>query len=112
VTIDQQGRFYRCNSLLGHPEFAIGDARHDEFNETQKEFRDLDVWKQCPVDCAYLPMCSGGCRLMSFVGGNKNFKVVSCKKDYLNEMAPEFIKRDYDRMLAQKHDIEKQSVMV
>jgi len=111
VIIDQHGRLYRCNSLLGHAEFAIGDVRHDEFNEVQKEFRDLDVYRQCPTDCTYLPMCSGGCRLMSFVGGNKNFKVASCKKPYLNEMAPEFIKRDYDRMVAQKRNKEKQSVM-
>lgn len=102
VTIDQEGRLYRCNSLLGHPEFAIGDIYHDEFNEKQKEFRDLDVWKQCPADCTYMPMCSGGCRLMSFVGGHKNFKVPSCKKPYLNKMAPEFIKREYQKMVSQR----------
>ncbi len=102
VTIDQKGRLYRCQSLLGHDEFALGDVWHDEFNDKQREFRDLDVWRQCPTDCTYLPMCSGGCRLMSFVGGHKNFKVASCKKAYLNEMAPEFIKRDYDKLTAQQ----------
>jgi len=102
VTIDQEGRLFKCNSLLGHPELSVGDVFHDEFNAKGAEFRDLDVWKQCPVDCTYLPMCSGGCRLMSFVGGNKNFKVPSCKKPYLNQMAPEFIKRDYDKMVAQR----------
>ena len=112
VTVDPGGDLYRCNSLLGHPEFAIGDVRHDGFNETQKEFRDLDVWKQCPTDCTYLPMCSGGCRLISFVGGNKNFKVVSCKESYLNEMAPVFIKRQYDQMAAQKKGHQQKSVMV
>jgi hypothetical protein len=49
---------------------------------------------------------------MSFVGGNKNFKVASCKKPYLNEMAPEFIKRDYDRMVAQKQERAQKAVMV
>ncbi|MBN1869180.1 MAG: radical SAM protein [Candidatus Omnitrophica bacterium] len=112
VTIDQHGRLFRCNSLLGHPEFAVGDVRHDEFNETQKEFRDLDAWKQCPVDCTYLPMCSGGCRLLSFVGGNKNFKTVSCKELYLNEMAPQFIKRQYEQTQAQKKELEQENIMV
>jgi uncharacterized protein len=102
VTIDQEGRLFKCNSLLGHPELSVGDVFHDEFNEKGAEFRDLDVWKQCPVDCTYLPMCSGGCRLMSFVGGYKNFKVASCKKPYLNQMAPEFIKRDYEKLMAQR----------
>ncbi len=102
VTIDQEGRIYKCNSLLGHPEFAVGHVDDVRFNRTGREFRDLDVWRQCPVDCTYLPMCSGGCRLMSFVGGNKNFRVASCKKPYLEMMAPEYIKQDYDRMTARK----------
>lgn len=96
VTIDQKGRLYRCNSLLGHEEFSIGDVTRNEFNETQKQFRDLDVWKMCPADCTYMPICSGGCRLMSFLG-NQNFNVASCKKPYLNKMAAEFIKKEYDR---------------
>ena len=104
ATIDQQGRIYTCNTLLGHPEFAVGDVRQDALNKQGREFRDLDVWKQCPVDCTYLPMCSGGCRIMSFVGGYKNFKVAACKKSYLNKMAPVFIKRDYDRMMVQKEN--------
>lgn len=102
VTIDQEGRIYKCNSLLGHPEFAVGHVDDVRFNERGDMFRDLDVWKQCPVDCTYLPMCSGGCRLMSFVGGNKNFRVASCKKPYLETMAPEFIKQDYDRNTADR----------
>jgi len=49
--------------------------------------------------------------MMAFVGGNKNFKVDSCKKPYLNEMAAEFIKRDYDKKVAQKQEKEKNVVM-
>jgi len=105
ITIDQHGRLYRCNSLLGHPEFSVGDVRNDNYNDQHEFFRDLDVWNQCPVDCTYMPMCSGGCRLMSFVGGYKNFKVPSCKKAYLNEMAPEFIKRDYQRLVAAQNKL-------
>lgn len=86
--------------MLGHAEFAVGDVSVDELNDTGIEFRDLDVWKQCPTDCTYLPMCSGGCRLMSFLGEHRNFKVAACKKPYLNAMAPEMIKRDYQRLMA------------
>jgi|CXWL01.1.fsa_nt_gi uncharacterized protein len=112
VTIDQHGRLYRCNSLLGHPEFSVGDVRNDNFNDQHEFFRDLDVWQQCPVDCTYMPMCSGGCRLMSFVGGYKNFKVPSCKKAYLNEMSPEFIKRDYQRLIAAQDKLKAPPVSV
>ncbi|MCA9395352.1 MAG: radical SAM protein [Candidatus Omnitrophica bacterium] len=102
VTIDQEGRLYKCNSLLGHPEFSVGHVDDAQYNETGRRFRDLDVWRQCPIDCTYLPMCSGGCRLMAFVGESKSFRVAACKKPYLNEMAAEFIKRDYDRLTAKQ----------
>lgn len=102
VTIDQEGYLYKCNSLLGHPEYSVGHVDDMKYNAVGNQFRDLDVWRQCPVDCTYLPMCSGGCRLMSFVGGDKNFLVASCKKPYLNAMAAEFIKQDYDRMMSAK----------
>lgn len=105
VTIDQEGRIYKCNSLLGHPEFAVGHVDDVRFNTAGDAFRDLDVWRQCPVDCTFLPMCSGGCRLMSFVAGDRTFRTASCKKPYLERMAPEYIKQDYDRMTARQKTV-------
>jgi len=102
VTIDQHGKIYKCNSMLGHSELAVGDVRHNEYNAKQKEFRDLDVWKQCPQDCTYLPMCSGGCRLISFLDV-KNFKTPGCKKPYLNKMAPTFIKKEYEALMSKEN---------
>jgi len=101
VTIDQHGRIYKCNSMLGHPELSTGDVHHDEMNEKHEEFMNLDVWQQCPQDCTYMPICSGGCRLSSFLQ-HQNFKTPSCHKPYLNKMAPEFIKRDYQKALAKR----------
>jgi len=98
VTIDQQGKIYKCNSMLGHPEFAVGDVRHSDYNETNDKFVNLDVWRQCPVDCAYLPMCSGGCRLSSFFK-KQNFTTPVCHKAYLIKMVPEFIKKEYELSL-------------
>lgn len=98
VTIDQKGRLYRCNSLLGHPEYALGDVFHDTFNETQKEFRDLDAWRHCPQDCVYLPLCVGGCRLMSFLE-KQDFHAPSCRKMYLDRLAPDMIKKEYERLV-------------
>ncbi len=102
VTVDQHGKIYKCNSMLGHSELAIGDVREEKFNTKQKEFRDLDVWQQCPQDCIYLPMCSGGCRLMSFLEV-KNFKTPGCKKLYLDKMIPSLIKKEYEALLLKKN---------
>ncbi|VAX34819.1 hypothetical protein MNBD_UNCLBAC01-473 [hydrothermal vent metagenome] len=102
MTIDQEGKLYKCNSMLGHKDLAIGSVFHERFNTKQKEFRDLDVWQQCPQDCTYLPMCSGGCRLMSFLE-TKSFNAPACKKPYLNRMAPEFIKKEYEELMSKKN---------
>jgi uncharacterized protein len=101
VTIDQHGRLYKCNSMLGHPELSTGSVRENVYNEQHHAFVNLDVWRQCPQDCTYLPMCSGGCRLSSFLK-NKNFKVPSCHKPYLNRMAPEIIKAEYREAVGKK----------
>jgi uncharacterized protein len=101
VTIDQHGRIYKCNSMLGHPELSTGSVRDNQYNDKHREFVNLDVWRQCPQDCTYLPMCSGGCRLSSFLK-NKNFKVPSCHKPYLNKMAPEIIKAEYLEAVGKK----------
>ncbi len=101
VTIDQKGHIYKCNSMLGHPEFAVGNIQDEHFNKKHHEFINLDVWKQCPQDCTYLPMCSGGCRMMSFLE-EKNFQTAGCKKPYLDKMVPEFIKKEYQTLIASK----------
>jgi hypothetical protein len=46
-------------------------------------------------------MCSGGCRLGSFLK-NQNFNTPSCHKPYLNKMAPEIIKQQYQERMAKK----------
>ncbi|MCK5344025.1 MAG: radical SAM protein, partial [Candidatus Heimdallarchaeota archaeon] len=97
VTIDPCGRIYKCNSMLGYPEFAVGDVRDNSYNEKHDEFLNLDAWKKCPQDCTYLPMCSGGCRFMAFLE-NKNFTMPTCKKNYLDKVAPEFIKKEYETL--------------
>ena len=97
VTIDQRGRIYKCNSMLGYPEFSVGDIREEGFNEKHEEFLNIDAWRTCPQDCTYLPMCSGGCRFMAFLE-KKDFSAPTCKKKYLDAVAPEFIKKEYESL--------------
>ena len=97
VTIDQRGRIFKCNSMLGYPEFAVGDVRDNSYNEKHEEFLNLYVWQKCPQDCTYLPMCGGGCRFMAFLE-NKNFIAPTCKRNYLDEVAPEFIRKEYEAL--------------
>lgn len=61
LVVNYDGTLFKCPALLGWPEYAIGtlsdgigDYRHSH---------NLDVWKndEC-LECAYLPLCFGGCR--------------------------------------------------
>ena len=97
VVVDQEGRIFKCNAMLGYPEFAVGDVRDEDLNKRQEEFVSMDVWKQCPPQCPYLPMCSGGCRFMSFLY-HKNFTAPVCKKEYLDKVTPEFIKKEFETL--------------
>ncbi|MCK9603738.1 MAG: SPASM domain-containing protein [Candidatus Omnitrophica bacterium] len=97
VTIDPDGIIYKCNSLLGYSEFAIGDVRQEEFNHKFNEFMNIDAWKKCPAECPYVPMCQGGCRFFSYLENN-NFSDLSCKKEYLDRITPELIKLEYEKL--------------
>ncbi len=101
ITIDQQGRVFKCNMMLGHPEYAVGDVCFEGFSRRHEEFRDLDVWRQCPEDCPYLPLCAGGCRLASFLA-HQNFHTPVCHKAYLDAMAEDFIKQEYRELQAKQ----------
>ena len=101
VTIDQQGLIYKCNSMLGYPELSCGHVKDEEYNQQHQTFMQLDVYKQCPQDCTYMPMCSGGCRLSSFLK-NQNFTTPSCHKPYLDKMAHEIIKQEYQARMNKK----------
>jgi uncharacterized protein len=101
VTIDPKGLIYKCNALLGYPEFSVGDVHNDEFNQRFAEFLNLDAWNKCPKDCPYIPMCQGGCRFFSYLE-SKNFSDLSCKREYLDRIVPELIKLEYERLLREK----------
>ncbi|MFA6500057.1 MAG: SPASM domain-containing protein, partial [Desulfurivibrionaceae bacterium] len=66
-TVDHDGAIYKCVTLIGHPEFACGDIWHG-MNQRWQEKYCVDHWQgeeRCR-ECAYLPLCFGGCRAMAF----------------------------------------------
>ncbi len=61
LVVNYDGTFYKCPALMGWPEFAVGTLA-DGVND-YRESHNLDIWKndEC-LECAYLPLCFGGCR--------------------------------------------------
>jgi len=95
VTIDPEGVIYKCNSLVGHAEFSVGDVRWKEFHPRADYFLNINAWERCSDDCPFVPMCQGGCRFFSYVENN-NFYDLSCKREYLEAIIPDLIKLEYE----------------
>jgi uncharacterized protein len=62
LVVNHDGSLYKCPAFMGWPELAIGTLAAGIRDYAASH--NLDVWKNdtC-LDCAYLPICFGGCRL-------------------------------------------------
>jgi uncharacterized protein len=62
-TVGPDGSLYPCPGFTGQLAQSTGhiDDRKDSWRETSREkFDRLDPWKECG-DCAFIPVCAGGC---------------------------------------------------
>ena len=67
-TIGPDGSLYACPGFTGQLATSTGhiDDRHDAGRAAARErFDRLDPWKDCG-DCAFIPVCAGGCVANSF----------------------------------------------
>ncbi len=90
--INYNGDVYKCPGMIGREEFKVGDIRTGirDFRKSHN----LDNWKneEC-FDCAYLPLCFGGCRYMKFVRDG-NMDGVDCRKPYYDACLEALVKQD------------------
>jgi uncharacterized protein len=74
-TIGPDGSLYACPGFTGDLAQSTGhiDDRRDPIREeTRERFDRLNPWKECG-DCAYIPVCAGGCVTASHTQlGNMN----------------------------------------
>ncbi|HTK28172.1 MAG TPA: radical SAM protein [Vicinamibacterales bacterium] len=67
-TIGPDGSLYPCPGFTGQLSMSTGhiDDRRDAWRETARDrFNRLDPWKDCG-DCAFIPVCAGGCVAASY----------------------------------------------
>jgi uncharacterized protein len=67
-TIGPDGSLYPCPGFTGEQALSTGhiDDRYDDRRESAREmFERLHPWKDCG-DCAYIPVCAGGCVAASY----------------------------------------------
>ena len=66
-TIGPDGSLYACPGFTGEKGLSTGhiDDRHEAWRETAREkFERLHPWEECG-DCAFIPVCAGGCLVAS-----------------------------------------------
>ena len=90
--VNYDGVLYKCPGFIGMEEFKVGDIREGISDYTISH--NLGIWKkqEC-TDCAYLPLCYGGCRYMTFLRDN-NVKALDCQKEYLDATLETMIKQE------------------
>jgi uncharacterized protein len=81
VVVNWDGSLYKCPAFMGWPGLSIG--RLGEGIMDYRASHCLGNWRneRC-LDCAYLPLCFGGCRFLTLVQG-KPLSEVDCRYDFI-----------------------------
>jgi len=92
LVVNYDGAIYKCPAFLGWPAMAVGSLATGVGEYAASH--NLDVWKkdEC-LDCAYLPLCFGGCRYLKLLRDGK-IDDVDCRKAYLDETLEAFVRQD------------------
>jgi uncharacterized protein len=92
LVVNYDGSLYKCPAFMGWKEMAVGDLASGIGDFTVSH--NLNVWKkdEC-LDCAYLPLCFGGCRLMKLVQEGR-IDDVDCRKAYYDSTLESLVRQD------------------
>ena len=92
LVVNWDGAIFKCPAFLGWPELAVGTLT-DGVGDYRASHR-LDLWQNddC-LECAYLPLCFGGCRLM-ILHNHGTIDRVDCRTTYYDAVLEEFIRQD------------------
>jgi uncharacterized protein len=92
LVVNYDGALYKCPGLIGREQFRAGDLERGQID--YHESHGLDVWKndEC-LECAYLPLCFGGCKYMKAMREG-NMRGVMCRKEYFDRTLGTLISQD------------------
>lgn len=94
LVVGYDGALYKCPVFMGHEELRIGSLA--EGVRDYRESHNLDLWKndEC-LDCAYLPLCFGGCRFLRLLRTGA-IDGVDCRKALLDASLERIIRQDLE----------------
>jgi uncharacterized protein len=92
LVVNYDGNLFKCPPLMGWPEFAVGSLATG-INDYSKS-HNMDIWKndEC-LECAYLPLCFGGCRFFRKLQTGA-IDGVDCRKAMLDASLERIIRQD------------------
>ncbi|GAM07971.1 hypothetical protein OR1_00240 [Geobacter sp. OR-1] len=89
MVVNWDGSIYKCPGFMGWPELSIGTLATGirEYGESHN----LKLWQndEC-LDCPYLPLCFGGCRLITYQQTGA-MKQAACRRDYYDACLEQLI---------------------
>ena len=94
LVIGYDGAIYKCPAFMGYENLKVGKLGEDISDYA--ESHNMDVWKtdEC-LDCAYLPLCFGGCRYLRRLQTGE-IDGVDCRKKFLDGVLKEFVRQDLE----------------
>ncbi len=92
LVVNFDGSLYKCPTFMGWPELAVGNLIDGvgEYSVSHK----LDLWRtdEC-LECAYLPLCFGGCRLLPLLKHGVIDRV-DCRREFYDTALEGIILQD------------------
>lgn len=94
LVINWDGSLYKCPAFMAYDELRIGSIQSGVGD--YRLSHNLDVWKtdEC-LDCAYLPLCFGGCRQMTLLRSG-GIDGVDCRKGYFDAALERIVRQDLE----------------
>ena len=98
-TIDPEGLVYKCPAVAGRPEMSVadvgaaGDSPERRPTEQPAPLLALRPWEKCG-DCAYMPVCVGGCLGGRWLKTGQTDEV-SCNREVFAAAFRESVERRY-----------------
>ena len=102
IVIDPLGDIFRCIGFVGNDEYVIGNIKSTL--ESKADFKTIPCrpYIAC-IDCTYLPVCGGGCRVQALLQTG-NIMGISCNKDFFDYAYPEFLRLKFKNLAKWRHD--------
>jgi uncharacterized protein len=90
--VNYDGKLYKCPGFIDMKRYSAGDVENGPIDYSS--IYKADFWKneEC-LECAYLPLCFGGCRLAKFVTCEK-IDSTDCQKNFFDACLETLIKQD------------------